>query len=275
MPRPDGAPAIAFEGVTVRFATPAGAVHTVMSGIDLAIETGTFVAIVGPSGCGKSTLLNAAAGLLFPPEGRVSVFGEQLTGVNPHAAYLFQQDALLPWRTVLDNVKLGLVFRGVAHAEARAEARRWLARVGLAGFEDRFPHQLSGGMRKRAAIAQAWITDPRILLMDEPFASLDVQTRQIMENELLELWQGSSKTVLFITHDLEEAIALADRVVVLSTGPARLKGDYGIALKRPRDVAEIRLDPAFNALYKRIWADLRDEVMKHMAEDRAEPGRGT
>ncbi|HLI11884.1 MAG TPA: ABC transporter ATP-binding protein [Alphaproteobacteria bacterium] len=255
-------PAVAFAGVTIRFATPSGEVHTVMEGIDLAIARGTFVAIVGPSGCGKSTLLNAAAGLLFPPAGEVRVFGEALSGVNPHAAYLFQQDALLPWRTVLENVTLGLVFRKVPRAAAVEAARGWLKRVGLAGFEDRFPHQLSGGMRKRVAIAQAWIVDPRLLLMDEPFGALDVQTRQIMENELLDLWQESRKTVLFITHDLEEAIALADRVIVLSTGPARIKGDYAIDLPRPRDVAEIRLNPGFNALYRRIWADLRDEVMK-------------
>ena len=260
--REPGPAALAFEGVTVRFATPSGAVHTVMTDISLAVAAGTFVAIVGPSGCGKSTLLNAAAGLLTPPAGRVRIFGELLAGVNPHAAYLFQQDALLPWRTVLENVMLGLVFRQRPAAEAAAAARRWLARVGLAAFEDRFPHQLSGGMRKRAALAQAWIVNPRILLMDEPFAALDIQTRQIMENELLELWQETRKTVVFITHDLEEAIALADRVIVLSTGPARIKGDYGIDLPRPRDVAEIRLNPGFNALYKRIWADLRDEVMK-------------
>ena len=258
-----GPPALAFENVTVRFATPSRSVHTVMTDISLAVAAGTFVAIVGPSGCGKSTLLNAAAGLLIPPAGRVRAFGDVLTGVNPHAAYLFQQDALLPWRTVLENVMLGLIFRARPKAEAAAAARRWLARVGLAAFEDRFPHQLSGGMRKRAAIAQAWIINPRILLMDEPFGALDVQTRQIMENELLELWQETRKTVLFITHDLEEAIALADRVIVLSTGPARVKGDYGINLPRPRDVAEIRLNPDFNAIYRRIWADLRDEVMKH------------
>jgi NitT/TauT family transport system ATP-binding protein len=255
-------PAISFDKVAIRFATPSGAIQTVLDDFTLSIVEGTFVAVVGPSGCGKSTLLNAAAGLLFPPAGRVSVFGTPLAGVNPHAAYLFQQDALLPWRTVLDNVALGLLFRGVPQAEARAQASRWLARVGLRGFEDRFPHQLSGGMRKRVAIAQAWIVNPRILLMDEPFASLDVQTRQIMENELLGLWHETRKTVLFITHDLEEAIALADRVVVLSSGPARIKGAYEIGLERPRDVAEIRLSPEFNAHYRRLWADLRDEVHK-------------
>ncbi len=256
------APALALEGVTVRFATPARGVHTVTSDISLAVDDGTFVAIVGPSGCGKSTLLNVAAGLLAPPEGHVRVFGDELTGINRHAAYLFQQDALLPWRSVLDNVCLGLDFRGVPARAAADQARAFIARVGLKGFEDRFPHQLSGGMRKRVAIAQSWIVDPRILLMDEPFGSLDVQTRQNMENELLELWQETRKTVLFITHDLEEAIALADRVVVLTAGPARIKGVYDVPLPRPRDVVEIRLNPEFTALYRQIWADLRDEVKR-------------
>jgi len=253
--------AVAFEGVSIRFRTPKGEVHTVLRDISLDVADGTFVAIVGPSGCGKSTLLNVAAGLLAPPDGRTLIFGKPLDGINRHAAYLFQQDALLPWRTVLDNVMLGLVFRGVPRAEAAARAHRFIERVGLKGFEDRFPHQLSGGMKKRVAVAQSWIVDPRILLMDEPFGALDVQTRQIMENELLGLWQESRQTVLFITHDLEEAIALADRVVVISAGPAaRVKGDYEVSLPRPRDVAEIRLNPEFLQLYKRIWADLRDEV---------------
>ena len=255
------APAVAFENVTIRFRTPKGGVHTVLTDISLKVADGTFLAIVGPSGCGKSTLLNVAAGLLAPPDGRTLVFGEPLAGINRHAAYLFQQDALLPWRTVLDNVMLGLVFRNAPRDEAVPLAHRFIERVGLKGFEDRFPHQLSGGMRKRVALAQNWIVDPRILLMDEPFGALDVQTRQIMENELLDLWQESRQTVLFITHDLEEAIALADRVVVISAGPAaRIKGDYEVPLARPRDVAEIRLNSEFMQLYKRIWSDLRDEV---------------
>jgi sulfonate transport system ATP-binding protein len=259
-------PAVSFDGVTVRFRAPSGEVHTVARDISLDIAEGNFVAIVGPSGCGKSTLLNMAAGLLFPPSGRVEIFGEALRGINQHAAYLFQQDGLLPWRSVLDNVMLGLVFRNRPRDEARREAQHWIARVGLAGFEDRFPHQLSGGMRKRVAVAQSWIVNPRILLMDEPFGALDVQTRQIMENELLGLWQETRKTVLFVTHDLEEAIALADRVVVLSAGPARIKGVYDVDLPRPRDVSEIRLIPEFNTLYKRIWADLRSEVQRqHVA----------
>jgi NitT/TauT family transport system ATP-binding protein len=252
--------ALSFENVTIRMGATGGGVLTVATGLSLDIEDGTFVAIVGPSGCGKSTLLNLAAGLLFTPEGSVRVFGETLEGINRHAAYLFQQDALLPWRTVIDNVILGPLMRGVPKARARREARQWIERVGLAGFEDRFPHQLSGGMRKRVALAQSWIVNPRILLMDEPFSALDVQTRQIMETELLALWQETRKTVLFVTHDLEEAIALADQVVVLSARPARIKGIYPVDLDRPRDVAEIRMIPHFIELYNQIWADLRMEV---------------
>jgi NitT/TauT family transport system ATP-binding protein len=254
--------AVAFEQVTVRFAVPRRGLHTVVQDISLDIAEGTFVAIVGPSGCGKSTLLNIAAGLLFPPVGRVRIFGQPLSGVNPSAAYLFQQDSLLPWRTIIDNVCLGLSIRGLSRTEARAEARAWIARVGLAGFEESFPYQLSGGMRKRAAVAQSWIVDPRILLMDEPFGALDVQTRQNMENELLDLWLESRKTVLFVTHDLEEAVALADKVVVLSASPARVCGIYDVDLARPRDVAEIRLNSRFNELYQLIWADLRTEVRR-------------
>jgi NitT/TauT family transport system ATP-binding protein len=252
--------ALSFENITIRMGASGGGVLTVATGLSLDITDGTFVAIVGPSGCGKSTLLNLAAGLLFTPEGTVRVFGETLKGINPHAAYLFQQDALLPWRTVIDNVILGPLMRGVPKAKARQDARHWIERVGLAGFEDRFPHQLSGGMRKRVALAQSWIVNPRILLMDEPFSALDVQTRQIMETELLALWQETRKTVLFVTHDLEEAIALADQVVVLSARPARIKGIYPVDLDRPRDVAEIRMIPHFIELYNQIWADLRIEV---------------
>jgi NitT/TauT family transport system ATP-binding protein len=260
---PARAAAVAVNGVTVRFATPSGTVHTVLQDVSLNVPEGQFIAIVGPSGCGKSTLLNVVAGLLPPQDGSVRVFDEPLSGINRHGAYLFQQDALLPWRTVLKNVMLGLTFRGVPKAEAEQQARRWIAKVGLAGFEDRFPHQLSGGMKKRVAIAQSWIVDPRILLMDEPFSALDVQTRQNMENELLDIWLETRKTVLFITHDLEEAIALADRVIVMTAGPdARIKGSYDVDLPRPRDVVEIRMNPAFTALYQRIWADLRDEVKR-------------
>ncbi len=261
--------AISFRDVAIQFVAPSKEPHLAVTDIDLDIPEGRFVALVGPSGCGKSTLLNAAAGLLEPNRGRVEIFGAPLGGINLHATYLFQQDALLPWRTVLDNVMLGPIFQGTGRDEAERRARDWLQRVGLAAFADRFPHQLSGGMRKRVAIAQTWIVDPRILLMDEPFSSLDVQVRQMMETELLGLWQGSNKTVLFVTHDLEEAIALADEVVVLSAGPARVKGVYPVLLERPRDVAEIRLDPRFDDLYRRIWSDLREEVRRqHERQER-------
>lgn len=258
-------PAIRFAGISKAFLTPSGQSYTAVADVTLDVAEGEFLTVVGPTGCGKSTLLNVAAGLLAPTGGRVEVFGEVLGGLNRHAAYLFQQDALLPWRTVLDNVALGLRFRGVPRRQAEAAAREWIARVGLAGFEDRFPHQLSGGMRKRVALAQTWIVDPRILLMDEPFSSLDVQTRQIMEDELLRLWAESRKTVLFVTHDLEEAIALADRVAVMSAPPTRVIGVYEVRLTRPRNVAEIRMDPGFAEIYRAIWAQLKAEVQKGYA----------
>jgi NitT/TauT family transport system ATP-binding protein len=219
--------------------------------------------VVGPTGCGKSTLLNVAAGLLAPSSGNVLVHGKPLAGINARAGYMFQADALMPWRNALANVTAGLEFRGVARSEAEKRARDWLARVGLTGFEDRYPHQLSGGMRKRVALAQMLILDPELLLMDEPFSALDIQTRQLMENELLELWSANRKSVLFITHDLEEAISLSDRVVVLSAGPAtRPIGEFAIDLPRPRDVAEIRMTPRFVELHEAIWGVLRDEVLK-------------
>ncbi len=255
--------AIRFDRVAKVFAVPGGRQYTALQGVALSVAAGEFVSIVGPTGGGKSTLLNIAAGLLGPDEGRVRIFGEPLAGLNRRASYLFQADVLLPWKTAESNVMLGLEFRRVPAPAAREQARAWLARVGLAGFENRYPHQLSGGMRKRVALAQSLIVDPEILLMDEPFGSLDVQTRQIMENDLLRLWGEFRKTVLFVTHDLEEAIALSDRVVVLSAGPgATVIGDYPIDLPRPRDVAEIRLDPGFLDVYRAIWEHLSKEVQK-------------
>jgi sulfonate transport system ATP-binding protein len=235
--------------------------------VTLAIGAGEFVSVVGPTGCGKSTLLNVAAGLLKPSSGTLRVFGEPLTGVNRKAGYMFQSEALMPWRNALANVTAGLEFRGVAAGEAKRRGEEWLARVGLAGFGDRYPHQLSGGMRKRTALAQMLILDPQILLMDEPFSALDIQTRQLMENELLELWSANRKSVIFITHDLEEAIALSDRVVVLSAGPASHPiGEFPIDLPRPRDVSEIRLSPRFVELHDRIWHSMKEEVLKGYAQ---------
>jgi NitT/TauT family transport system ATP-binding protein len=240
-----------------------GPPYTAVAGVDLAVAEGEFVAVVGPTGCGKSTLLNVAAGLQRPSAGRVSLGGAPLAGINAHAGYLFQNEALLPWRSALDNVALGLAFRGVAKPEASRRAGDWLRRVGLAAHGHKYPHELSGGMRKRVALAQVLILEPRLLLMDEPFSALDVQTRALMENELLALWSQDRKSVVFVTHDLEEAIALSDRVVVMSAGPAsRPIGEFPIDLPRPRDVAEIRLTPRFVEIHGRIWAALRDEVRK-------------
>ncbi len=267
--------ALAFERVTCTFAArhrAAGAHdsrYTAVKDTTLSVAPGEFVSVVGPTGCGKSTLLNVAAGLLAPSSGHVDVFGKRLHGINEHAGYMFQVDALMPWRSALANVVAGLEFHGVEREEAQARAREWLARVGLAGFEDRYPHQLSGGMRKRVALAQMLILDPQILLMDEPFSALDIQTRQLMENELLELWSANRKSVLFITHDLEEAIALSDRVVVLSAGPGTHPiAEFVIDLPRPRDVADIRMTPRFVELHGAIWHPLKSEVLKGYAQSK-------
>ena len=236
--------------------------YTAVREVTLAVGAGEFVSVVGPTGCGKSTLLNMAAGLLAPSAGSVHVFGEALSGINRRAGYMFQGDSLMPWRTAMQNVRAGFEFRGLPIREATAQAEEWLKRVGLGGFGDRYPHQLSGGMRKRTSLAQTLALDPDIILMDEPFSALDIQTRQLMENEVLELWASKKKAVLFITHDLDEAIAMSDRVVVLSAGPGSHPiGEFAIDLERPRDVAEIKTDARFVELHAAIWAVLREEVL--------------
>lgn len=252
---------------TFRSCDAVGQRYTAVSNTTLCINAGEFVSVVGPTGCGKSTLLNIAAGLLAPTSGVVRVFGESLRGINTRAGYMFQSDALMPWRSALDNVMMGLQYRGIPDGEARAQAQAWLMRVGLGDFGDRYPHQLSGGMRKRTALAQVLALDPDIILMDEPFSALDIQTRQLMENEVLGLWAAKRKAVLFITHDLDEAIAMSDRVIVLSAGPGTHPiGEFIIDLPRPRDVAEVRNQPQFVALHAQIWNVLRDEVLKGYAQ---------
>jgi len=258
-----GATAVAMSGVAIRFELADGGVYPAVANADLIVRGHEFVAIVGPTGCGKSTLLNAAAGLLAPAAGTVEIFGRRLAGLNHQAGYLFQQDALMPWKTAADNVAIALQIAGTSRLDARNQAQDWLGKVGLAGFADRYPHQLSGGQKKRVGLAQVLIRDPKILLMDEPFGPLDAQTRQIMGNLLLELWAADRKAVLFVTHDLEEAIALADRVVIMSAGPsARIIGDHPIDLARPRDAADVRLLPRFHELHKAIWGQLKEEVVK-------------
>jgi NitT/TauT family transport system ATP-binding protein len=259
----DGVSAVLFDNVGKHFSTTSGPRHTAVQGVSLQAREGTFLGVVGPSGCGKSTLLNLAAGLMAPSEGSVEIYGKRLSGLNRRASYMFQQDALLPWKTVLENVTLGLTFKGENGKEAQECGRKWISRVGLDGFADCYPHQLSGGMRKRVAMAQNWIVNPDMLLMDEPFSALDIHTRLKMEQELLQLWSDTRKTVLFVTHDLEEAIALSDEVAVLSAGPgSRIVNRYEVNLPRPRDLIDIRTHPEFIDLYRHIWADLRQEVLK-------------
>ncbi len=261
------AAAVALGDVAVTFRLAHGGVYTAVERATLNIADGEFVAIVGPTGCGKSTLLNIAAGLVAPSSGRIDVFGAPLAGLNRQAVYLFQADALFPWKTALENVAIGLETAGVATGEARQRARRWLTRVGLESFGDRYPHMLSGGQRKRVGLAQVLIRDPKILLMDEPFGPLDAQTRQIMGNLLLDLWTTDRKAVLFVTHDLEEAIALSDRVVIMSAGPAaRIIGNWPVTLTRPRDISEVKLDPVFHDLHRDIWHTLKAEVVKGYAQ---------
>jgi len=254
--------AINLEAVDITFSVSGKPPFRAVANANLQVAQGEFVAIVGPTGSGKSTLLNAAAGLLKPSSGRVEIEGTPLEGLNAKAGYLFQADALMPWKTSRDNVAIGLEIGGTSRREALARAEEWLDRVGLRGFGDRYPHMLSGGQRKRVAMAQVLIRDPQILLMDEPFGPLDAQTRLIMGDLLLDLWQQDRKAVMFVTHDLEEAISLSDRVVIMSTGPdAKLIGDFAIPLARPRDVAEIKLTPEFQNLHREIWHMLKEQVL--------------
>ena len=259
----DAVSALELGGVSCTFVSKddASQRYTAVRDVNLRVGAGEFVSVVGPTGCGKSTLLNVGAGLLLPSTGEVRVFGQPLIGINRRAGYMFQSESLMPWRSARQNVAAGLEFRGVADANTQAD--EWLRRVGLGGFGDRYPHQLSGGMRKRVSLAQTLVLDPDIILMDEPFSALDIQTRQLMENEVLALWAAKRKAVLFITHDLDEAIAMSDRVVCLSAGPGSHPiGEFAVDLPRPRDVAEVRATPRFVELHQAIWAVLRDEVLK-------------
>ena len=257
---------IEIVGVTKRFVSPTGTAMTALRDVSFSVEPGQFCAVVGPTGCGKSTTLTMVAGLERPSAGVVRVGGHAVDGIADNMSFMFQSDALLPWKSVLQNVALGPRFRGVPKSEALAKAREWIRVVGLSGFEDHHPHQLSGGMRKRATLAASLISEPAILLMDEPFGALDVQTKAIMSNELLTLWERTRPSVIFITHDLEEAVALADRVVVMTAGPGTVKAVYDIDLPRPRGaVQEIRFEPRFLELHQQIWESLREEVERAYA----------
>ena len=255
-------PLIELIGATKRFPSGSGSVHTAVRELSMTVDPGEFVAVVGPTGCGKSTTLSLVSGLQPASAGQVRVNGAEVTAIPDGVGYMFQTDAVMPWRSVLDNVASGPRFRGESKVDARAKAADWIGRVGLAGFEKYYPHQLSGGMRKRVALAQTLVTDPKILLMDEPFSALDVQTRALMQDELLRLWSGSGAAVIFVTHDLDEAIALADKVVVLTTSPATVKDVFEVPLERPRKVEDLRLTEEFRKIYSDIWESLRGEVDK-------------
>lgn len=259
-PAPTTAPAIELINVSRRFVTPNGKMMTALRDFTMTVGRGEFACVVGPTGCGKSTTLNLVTGLARPSAGEVRLMGSPITGIDRGIGFVFQADALFPWRSVLDNVAAGPLFRGERKKIAYEKARDWIARVGLAKFEHHYPHQLSGGMRKRVALAQTFINEPKILLMDEPFSALDVQTRTLMQDELLSLWSDSGASVVFVTHDLEEAVALADKVYVLTAGPATVKAVYDIDLPRPRVMSEIRYAPEFIEIARVIWDDLREEV---------------
>ena len=257
---PADVPAIEIQNVSRRFVSPQGKVVPALRDFNLTVRQGEFCAIVGPTGCGKSTTLGLITGLGRPSSGSVRVWGRPVEGIDPRIGFVFQTDAVFPWRDVLDNVAAGPTYRGEQREKAKSRAMDWIRRVGLTGFEHHYPHQLSGGMRKRVALAQTFINEPQILLMDEPFSALDVQTRALMSDELLGLWEGTGASVVFVTHDLEESIALADKVVVMTAGPATVKQVFDIDLPRPRKVESVRLEPRFIEIYREIWESLGEEV---------------
>ncbi|PRC94153.1 ABC transporter ATP-binding protein [Solimicrobium silvestre] len=252
--------AIELTNVSRKFISPTGVSTLALHDFSMTLHEGDFCAIVGPTGCGKSTALGMITGLSPPSSGTVRVFNQPVTKIDPNIGFVFQADAVFPWKNVIDNISIGPIYRGTNKREAKDKAAEWVRRVGLSGFEYHYPHQLSGGMRKRVALAQTFINEPKILLMDEPFSALDVQTRALMQDELLGLWSENKASVVFVTHDIEEAIALADRVIVLTKGPGKIKSSYEINLPRPRDVSTARYSTEFINLSKQIWSDLKDEV---------------
>lgn len=252
-----------LDGVSRSFRTPDGSSITALRDVSLSVADGEFVSLVGASGSGKSTLLRLIDGLLAPTSGFVQVAGRPINGPGPDRAFVFQQDNLLPWRTVIGNVAYGLDLAGVPKPEARARALRLIEITGLSGFEDYFPHQISGGMRQRANVARALVMEPKILLLDEPFAALDAQTREIMQSELLSIWSRLRTTVLFVTHQIDEAVFLSDRVVVLSARPGTVREVVDVTLARPRSLSIKRTEP-FIRLTDRIWSLIEDEVRQGM-----------
>jgi NitT/TauT family transport system ATP-binding protein len=253
-----------LDRVGMAFPTPAGTFRA-LAPLDLQIETGRFVSLVGPSGCGKSTLFNIIAGLFQPTEGRVLIDGEDFTGAIGRVGYMLQKDLLLPWRTVLDNVILGMEIQGTPRRDARRRALPLLQKYGLAGFEYLHPGLLSGGMRQRAALMRTLVVEPQILLMDEPFGALDTHTKIDMHDVLLRIWEREQQSVLFVTHDLGEALTLADRIILLSARPGRIKDVFEVDFPRPRDAVKVRETPRYAELFQHIWHSLGEEFLRARA----------
>jgi NitT/TauT family transport system ATP-binding protein len=256
--------AITIKGLRYRLRDRAGREIDILDSIDLTIDDGEFVAVVGPSGCGKSTLLNFISGLVPIQAGQITVFGNQVVGVDPSIGYVFQQHALLPWRNVLRNAEINLEVKGVPAAERAERARAMLVQMGLEGFDSHYPGEISGGMRQRVSLARTLVSNPTLILMDEPFGALDAQTKLLIQEMFLKYWETHRKTVVFITHDLAEAVALADRVLVMSARPGKLIAEYRVDLERPRDFSRLRQNGYFNALVDKIWTDLRAEAERSM-----------
>ncbi|MES2536901.1 MAG: ABC transporter ATP-binding protein [Pseudomonadota bacterium] len=261
-------PLLSIEHIDKTFHRPSKPSLHALSDINLTVNRGEFVAIVGASGSGKSTLLRIIDGLLKPTSGQVKVNGKVVSQPGRDRAMVFQQDSLLPWKTVIENIGYGLTVTGSSKSAAAEVAGRFITMVGLEGFEHHYPHQLSGGMRQRVNVARALAVNPEILLLDEPFAALDAQTREIMQSELLNIWSSSKKTVLLITHQIDEAVFLSDRVVVFSARPGSVRTEIDIPLPRPRQLS-VKRTPEFGALVDSIWALIEDEVRRAVASNEA------
>jgi NitT/TauT family transport system ATP-binding protein len=255
---------VVVEGVSKTYVDRAGHSVRALDGIDLTVDPEEFVAVLGPSGCGKSTLLNLIAGLLTPSAGAIWLDGEHVPG-RASTAMVFQEFALFPWRTVQGNVAFGLEDKGVPRVERARRARAFIELAGLAGFETRYPHQLSGGMRQRVGIARALAVEPAVLLMDEPFSALDAQTRQLMQEELLAIWERTRQTIVYVTHNIQEAVYMADRVVVLSRRPGRVLAEVKVDLERPR-AERMMGEPAFVSAVERIWSLIREQAQQALKE---------